>query len=60
MKKICRNCEYYDDGTGEKRTAPSGDCHNRLSPRFNPETDYSCLHFYPNTTQSKRLGEGER
>ncbi len=48
--EICRNCEYYDDGTGEKRTAKSGDCLNRYSLRFTPERDFTCKEFYPLTT----------
>ena len=50
MRKVCRECEYYDDGTGLNRTANSGDCHNPSSPRFTPEADFSCDKFYPNTS----------
>lgn len=47
--EICRNCKYYDDGTGEKTTAKSGDCYNLHSPRFSPEWDFSCKEFYLRT-----------
>jgi len=50
ITKTCRDCEYYDDGTGLSRTAKSGDCYNRLSDKFNPEANHSCSAFYPNTS----------
>ena len=55
-EKICRNCEYYDDGTGEKRTAKNGDCHNsHSSPRFQTDPYQTCKGFYPDTTRSKPM-----
>ena len=54
-KKSCRDCEYYDDGTGIKRTAKTGDCHNTYSPRFTPESDYCCEHFYLNTSLTEDI-----
>ena len=55
IDKICRNCEYYDDGTGEKCTAESGDCLNsHLSPRFQTKPDWTCKGFYPNTTKETK------
>jgi len=54
MKQVCRECEYYDDGTGIKRTGKSADClNNHSSPRFQTKPNMTCKGFYPNTTLYK-------
>lgn len=46
MERICRSCEYYDDGTGEKRTGLSGDCRNtHSSTRLQTRPEWTCEGF---------------
>lgn len=48
-ERICRNCEWYDDGTGERRTAESGDCLNSFGPRFQTKPTDTCPHWLSDT-----------
>ena len=50
MEEICKNCEYYDDGTGIKRTGTLGDCHNSLAPHFQVRPNQVSSCFYPNSS----------
>lgn len=52
-RETCRHCEYYDDGTGAKRTAAIGDCLNPLSPRFQTTPGDSCSKWSRNSTDGK-------
>lgn len=49
LAPFCRNCEWYDDGTGLKRTAEMGDCLNTWAPRFTTRPDQSCSRFKSDT-----------
>lgn len=51
--RICRNCEFYDDGTGERRTAASGDCLNTFAPRFQTKPGETCERFFRNSIDPK-------
>lgn len=52
MKKLCRNCEYFDGG-GERAVKNNpkkhGDCLNILSPRFQTYGDQTCKWFTPSS-----------
>lgn len=60
MERICRNCEYYDDGTGEHRTADSGDCLNRWGPRFQMKPTDTCPHWFADSSPSDERRERAR
>lgn len=56
--RLCRNCEFYDDGTGSARTAALGDCHNRFAPRFTTKPDDTCPEFMIDTTLKLNVPRG--
>lgn len=62
--KTCANCEYFDGG-GERlvkqavmtSTPLLGDCHNRLSPRYQTYSNDTCVYWFPTEEQGQTTGE---
>jgi hypothetical protein len=52
MIKLCRTCEYFD--------RHYGDCHNRLSPRFQTQPDWTCRQWVEDSTMDAVDAEIER
>jgi hypothetical protein len=54
-ERLCGDCEYFDGGgmiatpAGDRPRNQHGDCHNRLSPRFETMATDTCPQFYPDT-----------
>jgi hypothetical protein len=56
-ERLCRDCEYFDggglikpsDGSPERPKDFHGDCHNRLSPRFETTATDTCPQWFADT-----------
>ena len=59
--RTCKRCEFFDGGGMGPDDLPRerhGDCHNRLSPRFETTGDNTCPYFVPSSTQWLGLKAG--